>query len=288
MEGTMLPTSLINKTKDLATPLVISLVGAGGKTSTAFWLAQNYKQLGHKVLMTTTTKMYLPPWQSVDNFISIDALNVPIDAIFKPSSSHFDKSFSSRDRKLNSNQGSKGAISFLYQQQYTDDNGKQKVQGITPSNIAQLKKHAPFTVFIIEADGAKCLPIKCPADHEPNLPQCSDIVICVTSAETMFTPIKPEKINRWREFSHITQCQQGQTLNENLLTQLISHPKGSFKHAPNTSVKIWLINKIDLNHDQQRLIAMAQNINQQQNAINEIWLANMQAKQPIHSVFHKD
>ena len=39
---------------------LISLIGAGGKTSTLFWLAQRFSQQGLSVLITTTTHMYRP------------------------------------------------------------------------------------------------------------------------------------------------------------------------------------------------------------------------------------
>ena len=38
----------------------ICAVGAGGKTSLLYELAEEYRQEGKRVLLTTTTKMYLP------------------------------------------------------------------------------------------------------------------------------------------------------------------------------------------------------------------------------------
>ena len=38
----------------------ICAVGAGGKTSLLYELAEDYRQEGKRVLLTTTTKMYLP------------------------------------------------------------------------------------------------------------------------------------------------------------------------------------------------------------------------------------
>ncbi|MGF1873002.1 hypothetical protein [Photobacterium indicum] len=52
-----------------------------------------------------------------------------------------------------------------------------KVSGITPNLAEQLKNTSPFTVFIIEADGAKCLPIRAPSGHEPCIPMNLDMVI---------------------------------------------------------------------------------------------------------------
>jgi probable selenium-dependent hydroxylase accessory protein YqeC len=41
-------------------PSVVSLVGAGGKTSTLFWLARALAAGGQRVLVTTTTRMFPP------------------------------------------------------------------------------------------------------------------------------------------------------------------------------------------------------------------------------------
>ena len=43
-----------------ASPLLIAAVGAGGKTSTLFWLAELFQQAGRRVLLTTTTHMFVP------------------------------------------------------------------------------------------------------------------------------------------------------------------------------------------------------------------------------------
>ena len=41
-------------------PAVISVVGAGGKTSLLFWLAEVLRASGRRVLITTTTHMFMP------------------------------------------------------------------------------------------------------------------------------------------------------------------------------------------------------------------------------------
>ncbi|MGR7989265.1 selenium cofactor biosynthesis protein YqeC, partial [Escherichia coli] len=41
-------------------PTVISVVGAGGKTSLLFWLAELLQASGRRVLITTTTHMFMP------------------------------------------------------------------------------------------------------------------------------------------------------------------------------------------------------------------------------------
>ena len=267
------------------TPLVIALVGAGGKTSTAFWLAQQFKQRGHCVLVSTTTKMYHPNANQADRFIS---------AIDSDSDSEADNQFGCfiPEKTCNTllsrlqNQKTAPSITFCFQSeiQATDKNAKKKVMGIAPELINQLKNNSPFTVFIIEADGAKCKPLKAPGRHEPCLPLCSDIVIGITGAESIDTPANAENIHRWNTFSELTQCSQGDLIDYRVLQRLIAHPQGMFKHAPVNASKVWLINKVDLAPCYQQLIKTAQSVIVGTDKLNEIWLATMHSTVPIKNI----
>ncbi|MFC1503467.1 selenium cofactor biosynthesis protein YqeC [Pseudomonadota bacterium] len=264
---------------DFSAPLIISLVGGGGKTSTAFWLAQEFKKRGHCVLVSTTTKMYLPAPEQADYFICADNNN----SEEKPETTLLSRL---------QNQVSEPAITFCFQNEVEPNNGKMtgntkeqiKVSGITPNLVKQLKSTSPFTVFIIEADGAKCLPIKAPSGHEPCIPINSDMVIGVTGAEIIHTQACPERIHRWNTFSALTQCSEGDEIDHRILCRLIEHPHGMFKQAPDHAVKIWLINKVDLAPSYLKLTQLAQTIITRPYQLDAIWLAAMHDLSPIKDI----
>jgi len=264
---------------DFTTPLIVSLVGGGGKTSTAFWLAQEFKKRGHCVLVSTTTKMYLPAPEQADCFICADNNNP-------------EKSPEATLLSRLQNQPSEPAITFCYQNEIAPNNGKMtgntkeqtKVSGITPNLVEKLKNTSPFTVFIIEADGAKCLPIKAPSGHEPCIPINSDMVIGVTGAEIIHTQAHPERIHRWNTFSALTQCSEGDEIDHQILCRLIEHPHGMFKQAPDHAIKIWLINKVDLAPSYLKLTQLAQTVITQTHQLDAIWLAAMRNLSPIKDI----
>ncbi len=115
---------------------VVSVAGAGGKTTTIRCLAREYVRAGGQVVVTTTTHMRMEelPW-----FL----LEPTADAIRE---------------KLS-----------RYGQVWTGlpaEPGKMK--GIPEQLFKELwKQKLPV---LIEADGAKCLPLKVPAEHEPVIP----------------------------------------------------------------------------------------------------------------------
>lgn len=297
----MIPNSLITEP---STPFVIALVGGGGKTSTAFWLAQEYKKRGHCVFVSTTTKMYLPDKHQADYFISsADLINKSVVLSADKSNNQIDSQPINRSLSsdLESPQNvmetpllisrlqpkkSEPSITFCYQKiiNETSATGKKKVAGITPEWVDKLKNDSPFTVFIIEADGAKCLPIKAPSGHEPCIPLSSDMVIGVTGAEIIHTRASPERIHRWNIFSALTQCSEGDDMDHRVFSHLIADPQGMFKQAPKHATKIWLINKVDLACSYSTVKQLAEKVITDNQKLDEIWLAAMCDHTPIREI----
>ncbi|MBL4831225.1 MAG: putative selenium-dependent hydroxylase accessory protein YqeC [Aliivibrio sp.] len=268
--------------KPSSRPLMISLVGGGGKTSSAFWLAQQFKQAGHCVLVSTTTKMYLPEQHQADHFIFEQNDNNHIDSII-------DQQPSSTLLSRLQQQKHEVSITFCFQQllESTADSNARKVTGITPSLIDNLKNKSPFTVFIIEADGAKQMPIKAPSGHEPCIPLSTDIVVGVTGAESINAHADPMNIHRWNCFSLITQCKEGDEIDHQVLGKLLEHSDGMFKQAPENAIKIWLINKVDLAPCYSQLQQTAQHVFKQVKQLDEVWFVAMHDQTPIKELMRR-
>lgn len=60
MKSIVDPSALVIDLGAQKRPTVISVVGAGGKTSLLFWLAELLQASGRRVLITTTTHMFMP------------------------------------------------------------------------------------------------------------------------------------------------------------------------------------------------------------------------------------
>lgn len=111
----------------------VSIVGAGGKTTTLKRLAAEYADMGHCPIVTTTTHMFLE-----DSPLFLEDPSVQeIQSLLKKEGCVFT--------------GAKAG------------NGKIKM---LPAPILDGVLKLPNPV-LIEADGAKMLPAKFPADHEP-------------------------------------------------------------------------------------------------------------------------
>ncbi len=119
----------------------VALVGSGGKT-TVFWeLAREYA--GQKVLLTTTTRMGLPP----ADYPFCEPGAVP--ALWPASRGLF------VGYKLG-----------------------EKVSGPTPAQLDSWELPG-LDLLVVEADGSRGVPVKAHADHEPVLPLTTTVVVAV-------------------------------------------------------------------------------------------------------------
>jgi probable selenium-dependent hydroxylase accessory protein YqeC len=134
---------------------IISIVGAGGKTTLMFLMAKYCAENGMKVLVSTTTHIMKPTDGSyVDNDIDKartlwnngNYVTVGLDA-------------------------PNGKISMLHQ-----------------TKLDEFINEADIT--FLEADGSKHMPIKVPAENEPVIIDRSDIVIAVCGMTCLGMPLK--------------------------------------------------------------------------------------------------
>lgn len=232
MSSTILP----DQHTRISIPTIIALVGAGGKTSLLFWLSLYFKKLGLKVLCTTTTAMHRPDPSQYDHLVIHHEFTQLLTVL---------------------NQSPKATVTYCATS-YTASTGK--VKGLSPNDVNRIGAHHIFDVILVEADGAKGLPIKAPDDHEPCIPDTASVVVAVVGVEILFQPAKPDQIHRWASFSALTQCEAHHTIDTSTMLALIGEPDGLFKRTPCQSHRVMAFNKLDLPHATIPLKALAQKL----------------------------
>lgn len=228
-----------------ASPLLISAVGAGGKTSTLLWLAEIFMQAGRRVLLTTTTHMWVP--ESLPTLICRDPLALPASNWQRPVQACFSS--------------------------WLADTGK--VKGYSPETLDALIAQGQVDVVLVEADGAHGFALKAPDEHEPCIPQCSCCVVAVMGAGMLGKMLGPASVHRWPLFSAITGAAQGDRLTWPMLHRLISHPQGAFKGAPDGCRRIGLLNQISQNENLQMELLMVET------NVDALWAGAVQARPAI-------
>lgn len=149
-------------------PGVTSVIGSGGKTSLLAALA---RELPGTVVLTTTT--HILPFPNVPLVTSADADNV-------------------RTALAGSRVVCVGS--------QAEKNGKLVTPELGIDALASLADHV-----LVEADGARRLPLKAHAPWEPVIPACSDRTILVLGASGLGHPVR-ERVHRPEIFCELAGC----------------------------------------------------------------------------------
>ena len=206
---------------------VVSLVGAGGKTTLMFALARELTEKGKAVITSTTTK------------------------IFPPSQSETPCVFVSRDEDelvefIMNNAGTTECIT-IGSELLVDS---RKLKGVDPSLVSRVIGLNAVDYVIIEADGASQRPLKAPnPEYEPVIPSCTTMVIPVVGIDALGSKLSEEQVFRSEIASRLTGVPLGEVVTAETIARLILHPSGLATGSPAEARIVPFINKMDLSPD---------------------------------------
>ncbi|PID99738.1 MAG: putative selenium-dependent hydroxylase accessory protein YqeC [Acidobacteria bacterium] len=208
-----LKTFKITETK--SSPIVVSIVGMGGKTSMLFQLAEEAKALGKRVLITTTTKMWVPKIQQYD-FIDLSG-------------------------QLFSHISSEDMHAGIYVGAIISAQQRNKIRGVE-SKILQPSLNK-FDLVVIEADGSRSKPLKGWRKDEPVVPDFSHFTIGILDITCLEKVIDQNLVLRLELFCKLTNSQPGDQVTLDHLAAIISNQRGLFQNA--AGKKIVFLNKAE-------------------------------------------
>lgn len=155
---------------DLTKSQVISFVGSGGKTTSIYHLANELSSLGKRVIITTTTHMFLPTNNVVLNedreqLLKLLQTNTP-PVVGTPCPNN-------------------------------------KITKVSDSFYNWLKTISDY--LLVEADGSKRLPLKVPNHHEPVIPPDTNLTIILSGLSALSHPLI-DCCHRWQLAADILNC----------------------------------------------------------------------------------
>jgi probable selenium-dependent hydroxylase accessory protein YqeC len=201
---------------------VISVVGAGGKTTFMFCLAKELVRNGKKVVVTTTTKI-LEATTEEAGFLFIDSDEEKIKDFV---GHHLDRYH---------------AITIARERF-----GSGKLKGVSPNLVDELWVSHDIDTIIIEADGAAGRPVKAPREWEPVIPPSTTLVVAILGIDGAEVKLNEENVFQSERVSKLTGISMGERVTEEAMATLMTHSEGIFKGAPSSSRIIAFLNKVDI------------------------------------------
>jgi molybdenum cofactor cytidylyltransferase len=199
---------------------VVSFVGAGGKTTAMLRLGYELMQDGWRVLATTTTR------------IGEDQLQqFPYTARWR----------------INLLRGERELAALLDEHRfifvYQDIRGG-KAQGLPDERVSRLIDEMNADILLIEADGARKLPLKAPRPHEPVIPLDTTLVVGVAGLDAIGKPLQevlynPEPVLQRYGF-------QADAITQPVwVAQIMRDEALGLKNVPENARVVTLLNKAD-------------------------------------------
>ena len=240
---------------------VISLVGAGGKTTLMFRLAKELYLSGKKVVTTTTTKI-LEPTSEETGSLFIDPDEEKVKDFVRGHLDQYRHITVARER-LES----------------------RKMKGVSPNLVDGLWNSQGMNMIIIEADGAAGRPVKAPRENEPVIPKSTTLVVAILGVDGMEMVLNDESVFQSERVSKITGIPVGEKLTDEAMARLIAHPEGIFKGSPLSARVAVFLNKVDIPNGVAKAKSIAQKIlDKKHRQIERIVLGQLRSESPVAEV----
>ncbi len=199
---------------------MVSLIGAGGKTTTMYRLAKELRDEGCKVLVTTTTKIIKPTKPHIDRLFLVDELQPLLDvcgAILPPAII--------------------GAGCGV--------NQRGELKGMPLAWLDRLNQDASLDAILVEADGAESCLLEIPAAGEAGIPQSCQTTLWIVAVKVLGKPLSEAWVHRAARARDLLDLPTDSSVSEDILIQLLQHRDGCLKAIPSSSRKIAIINQAD-------------------------------------------
>lgn len=206
----------------LAERELISLVGAGGKTTLMFRLANELFLAGKRVITTTTTRIMEPATEETPLLI-VEADEEKAAGAARDALRKYHHITLAQERL-----------------------GAGKLKGVTSRLIGDLWDSPEVEYLIVEADGAAGRPVKAPREWEPVIPPDSTLVIAILGIDGMGRDLQEENVFQAAIISRITGLPLGEKITDEAFALLLTHREGVFKGAPLSSRVVAFLNKVDV------------------------------------------
>ena len=197
---------------------VVSLVGAGGKTTTLYGLVTELRRMGLSVVATTTTHTQTP-----------DSPTTAPPMVFASEEDNWLQSVRARLDRY-------GAVTVVRARKRQD-----KLKGLEPEDIDPLRGMADCV--IIEADGARGRSLKAPAPHEPAVPEWTTSTIIMAGIDVLGRRLDEDSVHRLEIVQELSGAAKGSRIVEEVIA--LALVRGYFPVIPKTSRKIVFLNKVN-------------------------------------------
>lgn len=210
----------LNKVLKINKGDVVTLVGAGGKTSILKILAE---EIAENVIITATTHI-----QSLPNFAENKIMSENYGQI------------SENIVKIRKESNNKIFITLKIVKEL--EKGRKKLKGIRPDWVDSLHNNFENEIFMVEGDGAAMKSIKAPAAYEPVVPKSTSKLIVIMGLKELGKEINRKNSHRISEIKKLT---SSSIIDKELIIKILSSKKAYGFYKDRTDDYFVILNQVN-------------------------------------------
>jgi probable selenium-dependent hydroxylase accessory protein YqeC len=192
---------------------LVCVVGAGGKKSTLYTLAERLD----RAVVTATVR--IPIFD--DHVAAVRVTESPLEAIEAAGDDAW-------------------PLGLVPEQERPD-----RYRGYDPETVEAIDAADPVGTTLVKADGARTREFKAPGDREPQLPATADVVVPVASVQVVGEPLTDAAVHRPERVAALTDLSIGEEIGPEHVGRVLASPDGGLKGVPGGATAIPLLNKVD-------------------------------------------
>lgn len=235
---------------------VVCAVGAGGKKTTLYTLAERAAARGGSTVVTATVRIPIFD-QHVERVVVTDD---PVGAAEDADESEW-------------------PLGLVPERERED-----RYRGYETGAIDALAAADAADLVLVKADGARMREFKAPAEREPQLPDAADTVLPIASARMVGKPLSAEHVHRPEQVAAITDRELGEPVQPSDIAAVLASERGGLKGVPDGATAVPLLNKVD--DEELRGVGeeIAAALLDRTTAVDRVVLASMTADEPLVDV----
>lgn len=238
---------------------IIALVGAGGKTTSLFLLGKELAALGRKVVLTTTAKLH--------------PSGAPIPMVLEDRVSSLEEEVAAALARANQ---------VLVGAGLEGD----KLTGLACSSLLRIAALPQVDMVVVEADGARGLPLKFPGEDEPVVCSADTLVVPVLGMAAMGACLTEDNFHRPELACRYLGVEAGSEITPDLAARLLCHRRSYGRFLGRNRV-IPLLNQVD-SRDREDPAWETARLLLARREINRVVIGAVKTEQPVRAIIHRN
>ncbi|MFC6904317.1 selenium cofactor biosynthesis protein YqeC [Halalkalicoccus tibetensis] len=226
-------------TKALPTEGLVCAVGAGGKKTTLYALAN-----------------------ALDRAVVTATVRIPI---FDP---HVARVAVTEDPVSEVEGNDDWPLGVVPEREFED-----RYRGYDREAVGDLARRADVPV-LVKADGARMREFKAPDEREPQIPRSADAVLPIASVHAVGSPLDDSVVHRPERIAAIAGIEPDEEITPEAVARVIASPDGGLKDVPEGATATPLLNKVDDSEDEAIAREIARRVHERAD-VDRVVLARM-------------